>query len=274
MALLIFYIRSDDQTDSLFLNNRNSKKCQIANLELIGHTNTVAAPKCNINEDWGFIEKGAWRINENVKKKLSNITCEIREVTRIDDFNLKFGNYLEINENDLIKFETFEARCSAIDSKNNAKLGYTNTYMNVMNKIGETNIKEMNKNLDRPNCRRMNILLFSYDSVSRVCWLKRLKKSSEFMFNVMKFQLIKGFNIIGEGTPACIIPALTGKIEEELPSTLKSDPNATYVDQVYPFIWNELHHKGYVSMFNEDLPNIGTFTYRLRGMSNRTATVA
>jgi hypothetical protein len=41
-----------------------------------------------------------------------------------------------------------------------------------------------------------------------------------------------------------MIPLLTGKTESELPSVLKSDPNATYVDQVYPFIWKDLHKIG------------------------------
>lgn len=54
-------------------------------------------------------------------------------------------------------------------------------------------------------------------------------------------------SIIGDGTTACMIPLLSGVIESEMPSTLKSDPNSSFVDQVYPFIWNDLHNKDYMS---------------------------
>jgi hypothetical protein len=41
-----------------------------------------------------------------------------------------------------------------------------------------------------------------------------------------------------------LIPIYTGKTEEELPSVIKQDPNGKYVDEVYPFIWKDLHEKG------------------------------
>lgn len=58
-----------------------------------------------------------------------------------------------------------------------------------------------------------------------------------------------------------------------MPSTLKSDPNGSFVDQVYPFIWKELHSPShnYVSFHMEDWPQVSAFTYRLKGMSNLTA---
>lgn len=40
-----------------------------------------------------------------------------------------------------------------------------------------------------------------------------------------------------------LIPIYTGRTEEELPSVLKNDPKARYVDEAYPFIWKELHEK-------------------------------
>jgi hypothetical protein len=64
---------------------------------------------------------------------------------------------------------------------------------------------------------------------------------------------------------------LTGKTEAEQPSTSKADPDGQYVDQVYPFIWNDLHLRGYMSFHMEDWPQVSAFTYRLKGMSNKTA---
>lgn len=45
------------------------------------------------------------------------------------------------------------------------------------------------------------VLLIVIDSVSRSSWLQRLPKTSKFIFETMKFELLKGYNIIGDGTP-------------------------------------------------------------------------
>ena len=45
-----------------------------------------------------------------------------------------------------------------------------------------------------------------------------------------------GYNIAGDGTPAALLPILTGKMEEELPEARRGFPNATYVDG-HPWLW-------------------------------------
>jgi hypothetical protein len=67
-----------------------------------------------------------------------------------------------------------------------------------------------------------------------------------------------------------LIPIFTGRTEEELPSVLKNDPKARYVDEAYPFIWKDLHKTGYTSLFMDDWPHLGAFTYRLKGFKNHT----
>jgi hypothetical protein len=65
-------------------------------------------------------------------------------------------------------------------------------------------------------------MLISYDSVSRSSWLERLPKTNKLIFRKMKFELLKGYNIVGDGTPAALIPIYTGQTEEELPNVLKN----------------------------------------------------
>ena len=43
---------------------------------------------------------------------------------------------------------------------------------------------------------------------------------------------------------------------------------AQYVN-VYPFIWNEFQRNGYATAWSEDLVNVGTFTYRLKGFQDQ-----
>ena len=51
---------------------------------------------------------------------------------------------------------------------------------------------------------------------------------------------------------------------------MKNNPNGRYVDEAYPFIWKDLHEKGFITLHLEDWPHIGAFNYRLKGFSNYT----
>lgn len=64
-------------------------------------------------------------------------------------------------------------------------------------------------------------------------------------------------NIVGDGTPQAYIPFLTGKTEEELPLTRKRYAKAKFVDEVYPFIWNNFSDAGYATLYGEDAYAIG-----------------
>lgn len=75
---------------------------------------------------------------------------------------------------------------------------------------------------------------------------------------------------MGDGTPQALIPMLTGKTELELPDTRKRLEGTHNVD-VYPFIWKDYKNVGYVTAFFEDLPDQGTFTYRLNGFEEAPA---
>ena len=55
-------------------------------------------------------------------------------------------------------------------------------------------------------CTPLSIILISYDSVSRISWLQRLPKTNKFMFEKMQFDLLEGYNIVGDGTPGKVKP--------------------------------------------------------------------
>ncbi len=57
---------------------------------------------------------------------------------------------------------------------------------------------------------------------------------------------------------------ISGRKEDELPEVRRGKPGSTYVDS-YPLIWNKFEQKGYVTMYAEDQPDLGTFNLRLNG---------
>jgi hypothetical protein len=167
--------------------------------------------------------------------------------------------WLVLNDDQLIMDEVFEVKCKI------GSISYENVFAQIINKFD----KKMKKKL-KSNCKPLDVMLISYDSVSRSSWLQRLPKTNEFIFKNMKFDILKGYNIVGDGTPAALIPILTGKEELELPNVLRNFPNARYVDEAYPFIWKELHEENYMSLYLGDNPILAPFSYRMKGFLNHT----
>lgn len=114
----------------------------------------------------------------------------------------------------------------------------------------------------------MNVLMFGLDSLSKNAFIRKLPKTFEYLTKTLKADVLQGYNILGDGTPQALIPILTGYTELELPETRKRMSGSHYVD-VYPFVWNSFERMGYVTAFNEDIPSVGTFTYRLNGFNKQ-----
>ena len=47
-----------------------------------------------------------------------------------------------------------------------------------------------------------------------------------------------GYNIVGDGTPAALLPILTGQTEQELPEARRGRDGAETVDR-FPWIWKK-----------------------------------
>jgi hypothetical protein len=108
-----------------------------------------------------------------------------------------------------------------------------------------------------------NVLMFGFDSVSRMSWIRMLPKSYEYMIKE-GFIVLKGYNIVGDGTPQALLPILTGKKETELPEARRGFANSSYVDN-FPWIWKNYKNSGYVTQWAEDMQSIGTFQLRMLG---------
>ena len=141
-----------------------------------------------MNNTWIFIP--------SIKEKLNGFICEYRAIIRYsDDSKYILGKWINLAHNSLILDEVIEVKCS---KSKNKQLVYNNLFVQIVNKIKLT--KQFLKKNDS-NCKPMNIILLSYDSVSRASWLRRLPKTNKFIFKKMNFELLAGYNIIGDGTP-------------------------------------------------------------------------
>ncbi|CAF1010931.1 unnamed protein product [Adineta steineri] len=131
-------------------------------------------------------------------------------------------------------------------------------------------IRERLTNVEKENDEDFNVLILGFDSISRLQFQRMLPETFDYITKQLDAIILKGYNILGDGTPQQLIPMLTGFKEIELPSTLKRDKNSSFVD-IYPFIWNKYRQNGYVTGYAEDRVEYGIWTFRLRGF-NKTPT--
>ena len=55
---------------------------------------------------------------------------------------------------------------------------------------------------------KLNVMIFGFDSVSRLTWLRNLPKTHEWFTNKMGGVVMEGYNIVGDGTPQALFPIL------------------------------------------------------------------
>lgn len=143
------------------------------------------------------------------------------------------------------------------------------TWKNIMAGVrrNETIVKRLKTVKPPAEALKLNVLMFGLDSMSRLHYIRKLPKTYKYLTDVLKGVVLKGYNIVGDGTPQALIPILTGYTELELPETRKRMSDANFVN-IYPFVWKNFSSSGYVTAFAEDCPYTGTFTYRLKGFGD------
>jgi len=223
-------------------------------------------------EEWVTIEhdyeNGFSYFNFNKKYLLENkIRIKICKYATIswhkNDFEYKIGDEFSISNGSRITNENEEF--FYIKCKSTLNLKYETVYARIL-------VKNIPKQAEPK--QPINVLMLGLDSVSRNLWLESLPMTSNYLLNSgLKAKVLSQYNIAGDGTPANLIPMLTGSHEHKLPNTIKFTPGSSFVDEVYPFIWKDFKSKlNYATMFGEDWPGYGAFNYRMNGMSKPPVT--
>ena len=72
----------------------------------------------------------------------------------------------------------------------------------------------------RPEALLMNVIMFGFDSMSRNAWRRYIPKTYNYFVDVLKGIVLKGYNIVGDGTPQALLPILTGYLYYQRQSRL------------------------------------------------------
>ncbi|XP_049286238.1 uncharacterized protein LOC125765304 [Anopheles funestus] len=210
-------------------------------------------------QDWVECEKAVCNIKPEVIKEKGKITCDYADILRQSDFKMSFGETTRTSGSYTLQASDFvRAKCWT-DSR-------TERWQGLL--VGIRQDEQLRARSSWNKESALNVLMLGFDSLSRNAFQRKLPKAYKYLTKYLGADVLQGYNIVGDGTPQALIPLLTGFTELELPDTRRRMKNTEYVN-VYPLIWKEYEKYGYVTAFNEDVPNIGTFSYRLNGFDEQ-----
>ena len=222
--------------------------------------------KCptSLGDDWVTVIDGKINISTDALSKHGNIACVYTPIRHsgYSDFKIVLGKAVSnVSTGYSVTDDFFEMHCIAKD-----KTVYNQVHSTI---IRQSLVEQPKKAPGEPGMsgsKPVNILIFGLDSTSRMMWLDRLKRTHDYLVDVLGAVVLEGYNIVGDGTPAALLPILTAKNETELPEARRGHAGVKPVDG-HPWIWKQLNNAGYATQYGEDLPTIGTFHYRMLGFN-------
>ncbi|XP_045203694.2 uncharacterized protein LOC123556784 isoform X2 [Mercenaria mercenaria] len=114
---------------------------------------------------------------------------------------------------------------------------------------------------------QLSVLMFGLDSVSRSAAIRKMPKTLQYLTQDLSTYDFKGYMKVGENTLPNLVPLLTGLRVWTNEVPIKNYLTDTF-DQL-PFLWRNFSDRGYATLFAEDMPNFGTFTYFAGGFNKQ-----
>nr|AAL13984.1 SD01790p [Drosophila melanogaster] len=231
---------------------------------------------CGEGMDWVMCEKSICFVRPEIASSHEDVICSYTDIIRKSDYKVRFGQSLRMKEPYVLQASDFVkvvCRSSSGESWFGMAHGIRDTVPrppasnfspNLAVLPPEAVAQAQQQMQDGATAPFYNVLMFGFDSLSRNAFIRKLPRTYEYLTQQLGATVLKGYNIVGDGTPQALVPLLTGFTELELPETRKRLSGAGSVDS-YPMIWKDFARLGYMTSFNEDLPNVGTFTYRMTG---------
>uniref|UniRef100_T1IUT3 DUF229 domain-containing protein n=1 Tax=Strigamia maritima TaxID=126957 RepID=T1IUT3_STRMM len=219
---------------------------------------------CDSEPDWVCVSEGKVSECNHTAQKHKQIECTYNFLERVSDFKTNEMEPIHANEGEPVSLRSdfFKVRCEDANGEQ---------WSNIMAGIRKDDEvrRRAGKNHLPNDALGLNVLIWGHDSLSRMTFMRKMPKTYEYITEILGAVVLKGYNIVGDGTPQALIPILTGKTELELPETRKRMGSKAQHVNVYPFVWKDFQDHGYVTGYAEDCPGIGTFTYRLMGFNEQ-----
>jgi hypothetical protein len=227
--------------------------------------------KCKPEPDWLEARDGSVHFTkEAIKKYEDKMKCTVNYMKRTNDFKQeKKEPAVQLDSADM-KSLPLEDDYMYVDCK--TKAGILSTSKKWSNLLAGVHVKpevlsRHNQDFSSQQGKKpLNILVFGFDSVSHVNFMKRLPKLYSLIVNELGGIVLDNYNIVGDGTTAAMTATFAGGYEEDLPEVRRGKSSTTC--DIYPWIWKDYKKNRYVTVYAEDESSIGTFQYRLNGFKD------
>lgn len=225
---------------------------------------------CGVEPDWVYVDSGRAYFRSDLATSHPGFTCRLTPISRNTDFNVNLGPEIELKENGT----TLPADGTFVDCGDKNGKKFKTLLDSVVRKPDKaeaikSRLLKTGSELPRatPNALPLSVIMIGQDSMSKNAWRRYVPKTYNYFVDSLGGLVLEGYNIVGDGTPQALLPILTGLAEYELPEARRSKKGAKPVDG-HPWIWKDFAAKGYSTMWIEDEPGIGTFTYRMLGFKD------
>ncbi|KAL8581186.1 hypothetical protein ACOMHN_038287 [Nucella lapillus] len=230
------------------------------------------------SKEWVHVVNSTLYLSAEARRQYGEITCEFRPVLRNGDFYIGYGPGVKLEViGTRLQSDFFRVHCKSASGKE-----YTNVHAAVApNKAVMRGARDYHHSVKSPDASNerskqdslslhnlnLSVFMLGFDSLSRMAWRRNMPKAHEYFTDTLGALELEGYNIVGDGTTAALLPILTGKMEEELPEARRGFEGAKPVDG-HPWIWREFSKRGFITAYAEDRPDIGTFHYRMLGFQD------
>uniref|UniRef100_A0A1I8GD95 DUF229 domain-containing protein n=1 Tax=Macrostomum lignano TaxID=282301 RepID=A0A1I8GD95_9PLAT len=148
--------------------------------------------------------------------------CSAEPVLRLDDHTSKFGSAQPIRNGSELPSLGFRASCRSRDGTKHSSVYY-----------GTRRLRDSQLPPLRPgDAKRDNIIILGLDSLSRLESLRSLVNASRLLRTQLGALSLLQYNILGDGTPAALVPILTGTRESDMPEARQGFKGARHLDEL------------------------------------------
>ncbi|XP_017845293.1 uncharacterized protein LOC108601853 isoform X2 [Drosophila busckii] len=233
---------------------------------------------CGDESAWVTCEKSICFVKPEISAKYGDVICSYTDLIRKTDYKVRFGRPVRTTEPYVLQNSDFvKVACTSNDGykwfgmaygiRDNVPRRFSPNFTRNLAVLPPELVAQAQREAQDPPMF-YNVLIFGFDSMSRNAVVRKLPRTYEYMTKELCTNILKGYNIVGDGTPQAMIPILTGYTELELPETRKRISGAVRVNN-YPMIWKKFQRLGYMTSYNEDMPHVGIFTYRMTGFDEQ-----
>lgn len=184
----------------------NQGKCKVPNIpydspDMMKFMKDEQPIDCGNDQDWVVCNVSFCYIKKHmIQQRGGFISCEFTDILRDGDSNYQYGSTTRSTNKYMLQNSDFvRIKCKAAD---NSKWSGTG--------IGIRKDVEIVKRQKSIHDGGYNVIMFGFDSMSRNAFIRKLPKAYKYLTNELKADVLKGYNIIGDGTPQALIPLLTG----------------------------------------------------------------